>query len=479
MGNQVERRRNLANFGRNLGWQSRWYRPRNDDDVLEIMERHRTERVRAIGALHSWSNIAQSDGVTLDMGEFADVRPYGKKVQVGAGCTLDKLLARLHALTNRTLPTMGAIKRQTISGIISTGTHGSGKPSLSHFVTAVRLAAYDAAGNPKIFEYRDERDPEELEAARCALGRMGVLLQIELATVPKYRVRETIRRLESIEEVLSLYALHALTQFAIVPHAWKVIAWERHRMPPGDSGTCPVRTALFRAINLVGIDIGFHLVLKACLLAGAPWVRALMKAMPALLKATTNVPRVDQAEHILTLRHELYRHEEMEMFVRESRIVEAAALLRSVLEIFAGDAASLPGAIERSLREAGFYDELMRLRGSYVHHYPIVFRRVHPDDTLISMTGSSDEAWFSCSLFTYFAPRKRQPFHDLCSWCARAMLVLFGARLHWGKHYPQVLDARATASVHPGLNAFREICREVDPRGVFRNDFTDRVLGSE
>src|SRR5881394_3114145 len=149
MGNQVEQRRKLANFGRNLNWQSRWYRPRNDDDVLEILEKHRTERVRAIGALHSWSDVAQSDGVTLDMSEFADVRPYGKKVQVGAGCTLDKLLARLHALTNRTLPTMGAIKRQTISGIISTGTHGSGKPSLSHFVTAVRLAAYDTAGNPK------------------------------------------------------------------------------------------------------------------------------------------------------------------------------------------------------------------------------------------------------------------------------------------------------------------------------------------
>jgi hypothetical protein len=169
----------------------------------------------------------------------------------------------------------------------------------------------------------------------------------------------------------------------------------------------------------------------------------------------------------------------MEMFVRESRIAEAAALLRCVLEILAGDAAALPDASGNSLREAGLYDELMRLRGSYVHHYPIVFRRVHPDDTLISMTGSSDEAWFSCSLFTYYAPRQRQPFYDLCSWCARAMHALFGARLHWGKHYPTALDAHATAKVHPGLSAFKETCRAVDPRGVFRNDFTDRVLGAE
>jgi len=37
MGNQVERRRTLVNFGRNLRWQALCYRPRNDDDVLEIL----------------------------------------------------------------------------------------------------------------------------------------------------------------------------------------------------------------------------------------------------------------------------------------------------------------------------------------------------------------------------------------------------------------------------------------------------------
>jgi hypothetical protein len=66
----------------------------------------------------------------------------------------------------------------------------------------------------------------------------------------------------------------------------------------------------------------------------------------------------------------------------------------------------------------------------------------------------------------------------MCSWCARALHALFGARLHWGKHYPQSLDAEATARVHPGLNEFNQIVRARDPNGVFRNDFTDRVLGA-
>ena len=44
MGNQVERRRKLANFGRNLSWQSRWYRPRNDDDATYLENSWKTNR---------------------------------------------------------------------------------------------------------------------------------------------------------------------------------------------------------------------------------------------------------------------------------------------------------------------------------------------------------------------------------------------------------------------------------------------------
>ena len=475
MGNTVERLRTLVNFGRNLRWQSRCYRPRNEDEVLEILERHRSQRIRAIGSLHSWSDIAKVAGITLDMSEFNDVRPYGKKVQVGAGCTLERLLEQLHSITSRTLPTMGVIKRQTIAGIISTATHGSGKPSVSHFVTAVRMAAYDDAGSPKLFDYRGG---EELRAARCSLGRMGIILQVELATVPDYRIRETIRRFDNVGDALRLYDLHPLTQFALVPHAWRVIAWERHRMPPGNSGGCWIWAALFRISNRIFIDFFFHVILKVCLFFGAAAVKTLMKSMPTLLSLVTNLPRVDRAEQVLTLRHDLFKHEEMEIFVPESKVLEAAALLRNALEIFAGDAVSVCEPIASQLSAVGLLDELLGRRGTYVHHYPMLFRRVLPEDALISMAGSTNGAWFSFSLFTYRAPGKRQAFYDLCSWCARAMHAVFGARLHWGKHYPQALDAEATARVHPGLDEFTQICRARDPNGVFRNDFTDRVLGA-
>jgi FAD/FMN-containing dehydrogenase len=105
----------------------------------------------------------------------------------------------------------------------------------------------------------------------------------------------------------------------------------------------------------------------------------------------------------------------------------------------------------------------------------MLFRRVLPEDALLSMASAASEPWFSFSLFTYLAPAKREQFYALCSWLARAAFALYGARLHWGKHYP--LGAAETARMYPGLGEFRRIRAEVDPAGAFHNAFTDRVLG--
>lgn len=466
-------RRTFVNFGGNRAWETSWYRPRSEPEVLELLARHRTERIRAIGSLHSWSDVAVASGVTVDMSGFDEVLPFTEGgrtlVRVGAGCTLQDLLDRLHAATDQTLPTLGVIKRQTVSGAVSTATHGSGRPSLSQFVAAVRVAAYATDGRPAVFEYRGG---DELKAARCALGCLGVILSVELVTVPKYRVEETVRRFDRIEDALRLYPDHPLTQFALVPYGWKIIAWERRAAPPGARGGW-LRARLARVFNLVGVDVLAHLLLKACLVLGSPAVRALLKALPYML--LTNVPRIDDAEHVLTMRHDLFRHEEMELFVPESKVAQAAALARSAVAVFAGDAATVPVELERALRAAGLYDELLQGRASYAHHYPILFRRVLPEEALISMVSAAAEPWFSFSLFTYSAPADRERYYALCAWLARAMFALFGARLHWGKHYP--LGAAETARMYPGLERFKQLCRTTDPAATFRNDFTDRVLG--
>src|SRR5438552_8370577 len=195
--------RKIANYGGNVGWYSSCYTPASEDEVLDILARHPNVTVRAIGSGHSWSDVAANPEIALDMSALNSVNPIKVNgqdlVRVGAGCRLQDLLDRLHAATDRTLPTLGAIKKQTVSGAISTGTHGSGRQSLSHFVAAVRAVVFDAeTGHPVVREFIEG---PELLAARCGLGCFGVILSVDLHTVPKFLVAETLRACRSVEEI--------------------------------------------------------------------------------------------------------------------------------------------------------------------------------------------------------------------------------------------------------------------------------------
>ena len=138
-------------------------------EVLDILARHAGETIRVLGSKHSWSNIAADAAVSIDMSRLDGVELIERNgepvVRVGAGCRLQDLLDWLHERTDRTLPTLGAIKKQTISGAISTGTHGSGRQRLSHYVARIRAAVFDAAsGQPAI---RECSEGPELKAARA------------------------------------------------------------------------------------------------------------------------------------------------------------------------------------------------------------------------------------------------------------------------------------------------------------------------
>jgi hypothetical protein len=392
-------------------------------------------------------------------------------VRVGAGCRLKDLLARLHSRTDRTLPTLGAVTQQTISGAISTGTHGSGRQSMSHFVARIRAAVLSAeTGRARIREFTDGA---ELLAARCGLGCMGVILSVDLPTVPKFKVAETVRIHETIEDILRIYADRPLTQFIRSPYGWTWVAFERApARDPRQSTAGRLKTWFFRAYNLLWLDIVFHLVVLAVRLAGTRPTKAYFTLVPRLV--LKNVERVDDAHRVLTLRHHYFRHEEMELFVRQSDLPRAAELLRVAVEVFSGSEMQLSSEINEQLKAIGCFDEMLRLRGSYVHHYPFFFRRVLPDATLISMTAAAEEPLFSISVFTYCPARKRAAYYAFCAFLAKAFLKLFKARLHWGKHFP--LDYVDIAPLYPRLDEFRSLCQAADPRGVLRNTYTARVL---
>jgi L-gulono-1,4-lactone dehydrogenase len=463
------------NFGGNQRWYTQRYQPASETEVLDILARHSSGTIRVLGSGHSWSSVAADADVTLDLSRLDAVEPFERDgehfVRVGAGCKLKDLLARLHGATARTLPTLGAITEQAIAGAISTGTHGSGRQSLSHFVTKIRAAVFDAEGGRPVV--RELSGGPELLAARCGLGCMGVILSVELPTVPKYNIVETIRVRQSIHEILGLYETDPLTQFLLSPWGWTWVVFERAvtERAPETIGE-KLNTRFFRAYNLIGQDIVFHLLVNLTRVAGAAVTKAFHRFSPALL--IKDRERIDESHHMLTMKHHLFRHEEMELFVRQSDFERAMEFLRFATEAVAGSDAPLPSEWAALLGDS-LVHELARLRGSYTHHYPLFCRRVLPEDTLVSMASSTDEPHISISIFTYRRPRRRKPYYAFCGFLARAFLRLFKARLHWGKHFP--LQYADIAPLYPRLDEFRALSDACDPNGILRNGYTTRVLG--
>ena len=462
----------VVNFGGNIRFQPRRrYAPRTEDDVLRILRRHRRGTIRVVGARHSWNPGIETPDVLVDLRRIRRVRVHDdrRRVTVGAGCRIGALLRHL-GRRGLTLPSIGLIDRQTVAGAVATGTHGSGRHSMSHYVEATRIACYGGDGRPQV---RTVDAGAALRAARCSVGAMGIVLDVTLRCVPQYHVRERCVWRDGLDAVLSGEETAPLQQFYILPHAWTYLVHERSVAAENRrSGLA----ALYRAYWLIVIDVALHLGVKLT----ASWLRSRRLArvlyeriLPAFIFPGWRV--TDRSDRQLLMRHDLFRHLEMEVFVPRDRLREALDLVTEVLRA-ADDAAHAPSVGVRETIEAlGEGEVLERIRGSWSPHYPVCVRRLRPDDTLISMAsrhGIGEGDWYAISLITLAEPRT--DFQEVARLLAVVMTARFGARLHWGKWFP--LDGSRVEGVYPGLEAFRAVCDEHDPDGVFRNAFVTKVL---
>jgi FAD/FMN-containing dehydrogenase len=466
----------ITNFGGNVSFVPRHrYAPRSEAELCEVLDRHAGGAIRVIASLHSWSEDAVSPDVVVDMRHFdavtVEARDGTTWATVGAGAVLRDVIAKVRAASGSTVPTIGAVKVQTIAGAVSTATHGSGRSSLSHYVAALRVAAFDpASGRARIV---DIAAGDELRAARAAIGAMGILVSVRLGLVDKYLVAETLARRESLDEVLADVGAYPLTQFVLVPHLWSYVVFQRREAGSEREGAPSWWWFVWRAYMLIGIDVAMNGVAQLlAYFAPAAVIRAFYRHV-FMLFAWRGVTVVDRSERALTMRHELFKHLEMEVFTPSSRLHEAVSLARAVTAVFAGDPAERYPDATTALDGIGMLGELRAHAGSYTHHYPIFCRRIMPDDTLISMTAGATEPWFTMSFFSYREPR--DDFYVYARFLARALSRLYGSRLHWGKYFP--LDAPDIDPLYPHLPTFRDICRQMDPNGIFINPYLHTKLG--
>ena len=463
----------IWNFGKNVCIEpSVVCRPKSKADVLAVLAKHGHEKIRAIGSLHAWSDAAKTSGVVVELAALNSITVdrESSTVTVGGGCKVKQLLKELsrHKLT---LPSVGLIDEQTVAGATATATHGSGKHSLSNYIVAIEIAHFDGvSGEPKISKI--DSGPE-LRAARCSLGLMGIVVSITFDCCSSYNIEEHTEVHASLESVMAKEVQCPQQQFYLMPWSWTFFG--HHRV----STTKPRSklASLYRLYCFLVIDVGLHIAVGTLSKLLKPaWATRFFFQRILPLTIIRNWKVVDDSHAMVTMEHELFRHIEIELFVQRSKIHEATELLIKVLKHSAGEKETTAESDER-WQELADQADFRKLKGVYVHRYPICYRRIENDDALISMAAASQhsqEDWYAISLISYQNPSDRHGFFAFANFIGTTFAQRLGGRCHWGKYNPLVKTTNET--LYPKLSDFREIVNKFDGDSRFGNDWLDRVI---
>jgi L-gulonolactone oxidase len=391
-------------------------------------------RVRAVGSGHSFTAAAVTDGVRLELGRLAGVRVVdGHDVTVGAGTTLHDLgpllAGRGLAMTN-----LGDIDAQTVSGAVSTGTHGTGVrfPGLAGQVSGLELVLADGA----VVTCSAAERPELFAAARLGLGSVGVITAMTLRCEPAYLVRaeETPGRLPDLLADLPGFfegADHA--EFFWFPHTDRTLIKQNSRLP-ADSRPEPV--GRFRG----WLDDEFlsNSVFGALCRVG----RAAPRTVPAINQVSA---RALGARTFTDISYRVFATS------RRVRFLEMEYALP--LE-----------AVAAALRDVEALIERLGLRVSF----PIEVRCAPADDIWLSTAYGRATGYVAVHAFV------GTPYERYFDEVERVM-VAAGGRPHWGKLHTRT--AADLAACYPRWDDFQAVRAEVDPAGVFGNGYLDQVLG--
>ncbi|HEX5331992.1 MAG TPA: D-arabinono-1,4-lactone oxidase [Cellulomonas sp.] len=416
-------------------------RPRDLDELVAAVRGADGLHVRAVGAGHSFTGAAVTDGVQVRLDALSGIervttQPDGTAhVTVGAGTHLSDLNVAL-AERGLAMRNLGDIDRQTIAGAISTGTHGTGARlgGLASQVVGVRVVT--AQGD--VVEASPAERPDLFEVARLGLGSVGLLAAVTLDVVPAFRLRavEEPWALDAVLERLTgtdgLVEANDHFEFYWFPHTRRALTKRNNRVPDDDlEPLSPVRAWVDDEL------------LSNTLFAATNHLTA---AVPRL------TPRVNAfAARALSAR--TYTAPSYEVFASPRRV-----RFRELEYAIPRDAVRPALAeIERWLASTGEHIP-----------FPVEVRFAAPDDVWLSTAYQRESAYVAVHQYIGL------PYVRYLRAVERIMAG-FDGRPHWGKlHW---LDADRLAQLYPRFTDAQRVRATADPDGVFTNDYLNRVLG--
>ncbi|MEZ5188136.1 MAG: D-arabinono-1,4-lactone oxidase [Microbacterium sp.] len=392
--------------------------------------------IKAVGTGHSFTGIAVAPGTLLEMTELSrlvSVDRDRQRARLLAGTRLHRIPALL-APYGLAMANLGDIDRQSISGAISTGTHGTGS-RFGGIATQVVAATLVTAGGELLTVSEDE-NADLLPAVALGLGALGILVDVTIQCVPAF-VLEAVERPEPLDSVVDDVVSRADAvdhfEFYWFPHTDTALTKTNTRLPAG-SPTKP----LSAASRLVDDVLVGNVVHQSVCSAG----RAAPGLVPGINRLSAKVwgdRTFSDASHRVFATSRGVRFREMEYAVPLDRLASA----------FRG--------VQRVIDEHGWRIE-----------FPIEVRTAAADELWLSTASGRPSGYLA--VHRYWKTDHTEYFAAV-----EEVMLAHEGRPHWGKLH--TLDASALRARYPRFDDFTALRDRLDPDRAFRNPYLDRVLG--
>ena len=421
--------------GNQLSKPVRIERPSSESEVVEIVLRAVAEhlRVKVVGSGHSFTGIAVPDEVMIDLAQMnrvVNVDHVGGVITVQAGIVLSDLNAYLesHKLS---MPNLGDVTYQTLAGAVSTSTHGTGlqRTGLATQIRAFKLVT----SSGEVLTCDPVHNAEIFHCGRVSLGALGVITEVTLNVVPAFNLRaveQPMRISHVLDNFAQLIQENDFFEFYWVPHTkWALTKANNVSMDAIDS---PGRFATWYN-KMFMENYAFGLLCRVG--------RLFPKLIP---KLATILPSSGRVEYV-NVSHRIFSSKRLVKFYEMEYSIALESLVPALREVM----------------------QMVEDRG-FLISFPVEVRCTGSDDIPLSTSTGRRSAYIAVHMFKgceyteYFA-------------AVETILRKHEGRPHWGKIHN--LDASDISSLYPEYQRFIEVRNQLDPEGVFTNDYLRRVLG--
>ncbi|WP_286831146.1 MULTISPECIES: D-arabinono-1,4-lactone oxidase [Kordiimonas] len=399
------------------------------ESMLADQIRAATGRVRPFGSGHSFTGLAPSEGLMVNVSSMSGLRAFNAQTGYavfGAGTHLFDVAADL-AAHGRALPNMPDIDVQTLAGCFSTATHGTGAQltALHDYIAGFRLIT--ASGD--ILDVTAASHADLFAAGKVSLGALGVITEYTLKTVPAFNLRRIVRALP-VEEVLrdaeALADKHRNFEFYYFPSTGMAatITHDLHEGPVSGGLASAEDDDLLESLKALRDKFGWW-----------PWLRQQV-AQASFPKGV--VEDISDAAPKLLSTTRPHKFNETEYHIPRENGVQA---VREVIKV------------------------LDDLKAGY---FPMEVRFIAPDNAWLSPFEGGQRMSIAVHAS---ADEPYDHFFKLVEPIYRA----HGGRPHWGKLH--TLGRADLSQLYPQFEAFRDLRRSLDPAGKFLNPHLAKIFG--